>query len=169
MRFIISALAGFLVFTGYQTAYGCTCSPPHDVVTSYSQATIVFSGEVTALDSQKVTLKVARMWKGAPTDEVTLRVDSPCSFRFAAGERYLVYTMRAGERQKAHACSRTVLLARAEEDMKELERLSKRREAVSRNDTSSAAAKSNNGMHPTADTPPLIYFQRRGAAGDAER
>jgi len=28
---------------------------------------------------------------------------------------------------------------------------------------------SNNGMHPTADTPPLIYFQRCGAAGDAGR
>ena len=27
----------------------------------------------------------------------------------------------------------------------------------------------NNGMHPTADTVLLIYYQRRGAAGDAER
>jgi hypothetical protein len=27
----------------------------------------------------------------------------------------------------------------------------------------------NNGMHPTADTLPLIYFQRCGAAGDAGR
>jgi hypothetical protein len=24
-------------------------------------------------------------------------------------------------------------------------------------------------MHPTADTPPVIYFQSRGAAGDAGR
>jgi len=28
-------------------------------------------------------------------------------------------------------------------------------------------AASNNGMHPTADTPLVINFQRRGAAGDA--
>jgi hypothetical protein len=28
---------------------------------------------------------------------------------------------------------------------------------------------SNNGMHPTADTPPVISFQRCGAAGDAGR
>jgi hypothetical protein len=28
---------------------------------------------------------------------------------------------------------------------------------------------SNNGMHPTADTLLVIYFQTRGAAGDAER
>jgi len=27
----------------------------------------------------------------------------------------------------------------------------------------------NNGMHPTADTPLVIYFQRLGAAGDAGR
>ncbi len=27
----------------------------------------------------------------------------------------------------------------------------------------------NNGMHPTADTLPLIYFQGLGAAGDAGR
>ena len=27
----------------------------------------------------------------------------------------------------------------------------------------------NNGMHPTADTLPVIYFQRLGAAGDAGR
>ena len=27
----------------------------------------------------------------------------------------------------------------------------------------------NNGMHPTADTLPVIYFQRLGAAGDAWR
>jgi hypothetical protein len=27
----------------------------------------------------------------------------------------------------------------------------------------------NNGMHPTADTPLVIYFQARGAAGDAWR
>jgi hypothetical protein len=28
-------------------------------------------------------------------------------------------------------------------------------------------AQSNNGMHPTADTLLVIYFQRFGAAGDA--
>jgi hypothetical protein len=28
---------------------------------------------------------------------------------------------------------------------------------------------SNNGMHPTADTPLFIYFQTLEAAGDAER
>jgi hypothetical protein len=27
----------------------------------------------------------------------------------------------------------------------------------------------NNGMHPTADTPAVIYFQRHGVAGDAGR
>jgi hypothetical protein len=27
----------------------------------------------------------------------------------------------------------------------------------------------NNGMHPTADTPDVIFFQRLGAAGDAGR
>ncbi len=152
MRAFLSALAGFLLFAGYQTASGCECKPPRGVAVSYAQATLVFSGEVIALDSQKVTLKVARMWKGAQTDEVTLRVDSPCSFGFAAGEQYLVYTMRSGERQKAHVCSRTVVLTRAGEDLKELERLSKRRAAASRNGAASAAAKSNNGMHPTANS-----------------
>jgi len=32
-----------------------------------------------------------------------------------------------------------------------------------------AHAASNNGMHPTADTPALIYLQSLGAAGDAGR
>src|SRR5918992_6134031 len=31
------------------------------------------------------------------------------------------------------------------------------------------SAASNNGMHPTADTPPVILRQRCGAAGDAWR
>ena len=31
------------------------------------------------------------------------------------------------------------------------------------------AAAPNNGMHPTADTVALIYFQSLGAAGDAGR
>jgi hypothetical protein len=31
------------------------------------------------------------------------------------------------------------------------------------------AAPANNGMHPTADTPAVIYFQICGAAGDAGR
>jgi hypothetical protein len=30
-------------------------------------------------------------------------------------------------------------------------------------------AQHNNGMHPTADTSAVIYFQRCGAAGDAGR
>jgi hypothetical protein len=32
-----------------------------------------------------------------------------------------------------------------------------------------SATHPNNGMHPTADTLPLIYLQRLGAAGDAGR
>jgi hypothetical protein len=35
------------------------------------------------------------------------------------------------------------------------------------NDSSPAAP--NNGMHPTADTLPVIFLQWRGAAGDAGR
>jgi hypothetical protein len=31
------------------------------------------------------------------------------------------------------------------------------------------SAKSNNGMHPTADTLLVIFLQRLGAAGDAGR
>ena len=33
----------------------------------------------------------------------------------------------------------------------------------------SSYAASNDGMHPTADTMVVIYFQRLGAAGDAGR
>jgi hypothetical protein len=32
-----------------------------------------------------------------------------------------------------------------------------------------APAPANNGIHPTADTPPLMYHQRGRAAGDAWR
>jgi hypothetical protein len=35
--------------------------------------------------------------------------------------------------------------------------------------TSTGNAQHNNGMHPTADTLPDIYFQTLGAAGDAGR
>ena len=38
---------------------------------------------------------------------------------------------------------------------------------ITKIDASGAAP--NNGMHPTADTTALIYFQRPGAAGDAGR
>jgi hypothetical protein len=33
----------------------------------------------------------------------------------------------------------------------------------------SVKPEANNGMHPTADTTAVIYFQRREAAGDARR
>jgi hypothetical protein len=33
----------------------------------------------------------------------------------------------------------------------------------------SLMAPANNGMHPTADTPPVIYIESLGAAGDAGR
>jgi hypothetical protein len=35
--------------------------------------------------------------------------------------------------------------------------------------TSAGDAAPNNGMHPTADTLPVMFLQRRGAAGNAER
>jgi hypothetical protein len=35
--------------------------------------------------------------------------------------------------------------------------------------TVKANAASNNGMHPTADTPALMKIESRGAAGDAGR
>jgi hypothetical protein len=34
---------------------------------------------------------------------------------------------------------------------------------------SELATLSNNGMHPTADTPPVMLRERHGAAGDAGR
>lgn len=133
MRMFLTVVAAAFLFSGYRTALACECKPPGGVAASYSQATLVFSGEVIALDSQRATLKVGKMWKGAAADRVTLRADSPCSYGFVLGKRYLVYTMRSGDRLKAHVCSRTAALTRAGEDLKELERLSKRGGAASRN------------------------------------
>jgi hypothetical protein len=74
----------------------CTCTPGVRSVVLADEAA-VFDGTVLSRREQDgavvVTLRVARRWKGAATDTVTVRTTDAgrsCGFPFETGRRYLV-------------------------------------------------------------------------------
>lgn len=149
MRVLVPVLFAAFILPSYQIAQACECKPPGGVAQEYQRANLIFSGEVVGLNAREVSLKVSKMWKGAFAERITLRVDSPCGFRFKLGERYLVYAAGSG-RAKAHLCSGTRLLEGAE-DIKELERFGVGGKSAPSGRSAPSAAKSNSGVRATAN------------------
>lgn len=149
MRVLSPVLIAALILPSYQTAQACECKPPGGVAQEYPRANLIFSGEVAELNAREVSLRVCKMWKGAFAERITLRVDSPCSFRFKLGERYLVYTAGTG-RAKAHLCSGTRRLEGAE-DIRELERFGGGGRSAPSGRSAPPAAESDSVVRPTAN------------------
>ena len=144
MRALI--LFGLLIFPrGVDADY--ECPPPASVRISITNSTAVFSGEVISeqywdlkddpagepMDVKVlvVKLKVKRWWKGNGAEEVDLYTsarkypDGTTSlmaedFRFRKGESYLVYAYGNQAKLRTDGCTRTRILAEAEEDLREL-------------------------------------------------
>ncbi|HEU4453270.1 MAG TPA: hypothetical protein VFR81_09425 [Longimicrobium sp.] len=111
----------------------CSCVPPPSVPRALGEADAVFQGRVidvrTGREDLRVRIRVARRWKGAGGDTVTVRTarGSPsCGFDFVAGTEYLVYARRARAPETALAvslCSRTKRAEDARREIRTLHRL----------------------------------------------
>lgn len=94
-----------------------------------SSAYAVFTGEVTDIKPNtatkfggvEITLRVNEVWKGEIGEQVKVRTagsSAACGYSFAKGESYLVYADRdEADPMRVSLCSRTALVANAEEDL----------------------------------------------------
>jgi len=137
---------------------------------AFDESVAVFTGEVIALDSFTVKIKLHKRWKGDDAREAILSTGAvpghdgtplpkECSYEFRLGEQYLVYAYRMAEKLMANTCSAFPIREAAAEE-KGLDEI-KGHEIV--NQSSAGAprhfpgeAKSNNGMHPTANSAAYI-------------
>jgi hypothetical protein len=99
-----------------------------------SSSHAVFTGEVTQITANdttpfgglEVTLRVKKVWKGAPDEEVkvhTAGTSAACGFPFVVGKTYLVYAIRdEADPLRVSLCSRTALIEDAGEDLEFLGR-----------------------------------------------
>ena len=103
-------------------------TPPKE---SLEKSTTVFAGKVvdidvpsgiviSSADPMKVTFDVSKVWKGPNYKTLvvtTARDGTSCGYSFKQGEEYIVYTYGEGDKLSTGICSRTKLLANAQEDL----------------------------------------------------
>ena len=121
-------LIGLASFTQISEARACSCmklTPAEGLSSSYA----VFTGEVTDIEPNtatkfggvEITLGVKKVWKGEIGAQVEVRTagsSAACGYNFAKGETYLVYADRdEADPMRVSLCSRTALLANAQEDL----------------------------------------------------
>lgn len=94
-----------------------------------SSSFAVFTGEVTKIEPNtttkfggvEITLQVKKVWKGDLGEQVQVRTagsSAACGYNFVKGETYLVYADRdEADPMRVSLCSRTALVANAEEDL----------------------------------------------------
>ena len=128
MRWLLVILIGLASFTQISEARACSCmklTPAEGLSSSYA----VFTGEVTDIEPNtatkfggvEITLGVKKVWKGEIGAQVKVRTagnSAACGYNFAKGETYLVYADRdEADPMRVSLCSRTALLANAQEDL----------------------------------------------------
>ena len=108
-------------------AQACDCvSPPVDM--AFEKAAAVFVGTVQEVKREEqsavkiVTLTVEQAWKGLAAGQKTVTVQTAssgkaCGYEFQEKVGYLVYAYGESKSLRTGACSRTKLLADAEEDL----------------------------------------------------
>lgn len=107
----------------------CSCLPPKPPCQAYGASSAVFVGLVTSVSIDRNNL-VARFTleqpfkgvEGTEAEVFTARSDAACGFRFASGNRYLVYAYRRSENESlsTNLCTRTCHLSYADEDLEYL-------------------------------------------------
>lgn len=131
----ISLMLLLFMFVTAQDSLACSCMAnlkplKTQVKEAYSEATAIFSGEVTDITANDewsviVKIKVAKSWKGKFQGEITIKTSKDsamCGYHFEIGEKYLVYAYGSKNELSAHLCSRTAPLS-SNEDIKFLNRL----------------------------------------------
>ncbi len=121
-----------LIIGAREAACQCTCnprSPGYRYLTAHEAlktSDIVFTGEIVELkkgeapDEYEVKFKIKSVWKKDVGESVLLRTYRvSCGFFGEKGEEYLVYAYVREGMLTTHGCTRTALLAKAAEDLKE--------------------------------------------------
>lgn len=126
----VAVLSLGLVAATAGEAQACSCMVPPPAQEALEDADAVFVGKVLGGEARdrtlEVRLAVERRWKGAESEEITVRTatsGAACGFSFAEGERYLVYGYEHEGVLRVSLCSRTQPLDRAGEDIEALDRV----------------------------------------------
>ncbi len=167
MRWLLVFLIGLASFAQTSEARACSCmrlTPSEGLSSSYA----VFTGEVTKIEPNtatkfggvEITLQVKKVWKGDIGEQVQVRTagsSAACGYSFVKGETYLLYADRdEADPMRVSLCSRTALVASAQEDLDFLgkpsqefasgaRRKSKRDEANTKDNCSAASGPAGRG------------------------
>ena len=129
MRWLAVLLLGLSSLAQASEARACSCiklSPSEGLSSSHA----VFTGEVTQIAPNEatrfrgleVTLRVDRIWKGDPKEEIKVHTagsGAACGYTFVNGESYLVYAVRdQADPMRVSLCSRTAPIDNAKEDLR---------------------------------------------------
>ncbi len=123
--FFLLLVASFLAVSA-QPALACKCDDSETVKEGVTEAGAVFAGKVAKIQGGVVTIEVSWVWKGGPmTKVITINTPEPngaaCRYPFKKDELYLVYAPRGAKGELiTPLCTRTKLLAEAEQDIREL-------------------------------------------------
>jgi len=128
MRWLVVLLLSLVSVAQTSEARACSCmqlSPSEGLSSSHA----VFTGEVTDIEPNKatrfrgleITLRVKRVWKGAPQEEIKVHTagsSAACGYSFVKGKTYLVYALRdEADPMRVSLCSRTAPVENAKEDL----------------------------------------------------
>jgi len=136
MRKIILLLfiVGSLLVVNTTTVNACSCVQPAPSKESLEQSTAVFAGKVIDIDAPsgiivdsadpvRVTFEISKIWKGPDYETLVLttaRDGASCGYGFEENEEYIVYAYGEENKLSTGICSRTRLLAKAQEDLQDL-------------------------------------------------
>lgn len=122
-----------LLFFNTTVVNACSCIQPASPQVSLEKSTAVFAGKVVDINAPilsfssanliKVTFEVSKIWKGADYKTIVLttaRSSASCGFSFKQSEGYIVYASGEENKLSVSLCSRTILLASAQDDLQEL-------------------------------------------------
>lgn len=129
----LSIITSLFVFN-IAFVFACSCIQPTSPKEALKQSTAVFVGEVIDIDVSsgivissadlvKVIFEVSKIWKGPDYKTLiltTARDGVSCGYSFEQGKEYIVYARGKGKKLNVSLCSRTKLLANAQEDIEEL-------------------------------------------------
>ena len=128
---IFTIIASFVLIGSMDSAFACSCIISPLPIEALEKSTAVFSGTVLNVDrgflgiddflgSISVTFDVERSWKGVTEKIVVVGTSSSsaaCGYDFNEYEKYLVYAHDVSGSLHTSICSRTMLLANAQEDL----------------------------------------------------
>lgn len=167
-KMLLMLFALVFMLAGESAVSACVCGLLKDptpaqvreqFIEEMQKAKVIFSGEVLFRDKYTVLFQVSKVWKGAPARALILHTGtknngdgtittSSCDYRFALGEKYLVYAREEEGGDGAlitYQCTGTDVL----EDSTERVRFLDEAQAAAKGSASAGGAKSNYTINPT--------------------